>query len=619
MTSYWTNWRIVRAELAQLENVGEEGEEDVLMAGTDTISDEYQEYDMGNETESDVVTDVNSFSSEISDDGEGVNALSDDLCEWATKHKLTRAAFSDLLEILRIHGHDLPKDPRTLLNVPTQIETVAKCGGRYIYFGIENGIRQVLKVLSINQIPDTLSLVFNIDGLPLFRSSPWQFWPILCKALCQVFTVSLFYGKKPEPVEEFLRDFIREMTNLIENGIIHENKVINIKLSCFVCDAPARSLLKGNVGHTGYHSCERCIVKGVWFNHRMTFLELDEEPRTDTNFSNFHYAGTHQLRRSPLIDLNVKCVSQFPLDYMHLVCLGVVRRTLNFLKTGPRLCKLSQQQINDISEHLSSFKRCMPSEFVRQPRELSDLDRWKATELRSFLLYTGPVVLKPVLPRENYHHFICLSIAVSILLNCNDEYRKQFRGYAKALLRHFVSESPKYYSQSFVVYNVHALIHLVDDLQEERSLNDINAFPFENYLQSLKKMVRNGNNPIAQVAKRLHQLKAHGKRNGKKCFCKISIHKPNNCFYLSDDKIIILTAEKGDGKFQGHLFKIGDMDSFFNEPENSKHFKICFLPANLKGKKIEMNSSLFVTKAVVLPYKNGQVIFPLLHEIERTF
>ena len=31
----------------------------------------------------------------------------------------------------------------------------------------------------------------------------------------------------------------------------------------FVCDAPARALLKGIIVHTGYHYCERCVVVGT--------------------------------------------------------------------------------------------------------------------------------------------------------------------------------------------------------------------------------------------------------------------------------------------------------------------------------------------------------------------
>ena len=38
------------------------------------------------------------------------------------------------------------------------------------------------------------------------------------------------------------------------------------------------------------------------------------------------------------------------------------------------------------------------------------------------------------------------------------------------------------------------------------SLNDLSCFKFENYLQSLKRMVKNSNNPIFQICKPLYEL-----------------------------------------------------------------------------------------------------------------
>ena len=39
----------------------------------------------------------------------------------------------------------------------------------------------------------------------------------------------------------------------------------------------------------------------------------------------------------------------------------------------------------------------MPSEFARQPSGLDELKIWKATELRTFLLHVGPIVLNYIL------------------------------------------------------------------------------------------------------------------------------------------------------------------------------------------------------------------------------
>ena len=43
----------------------------------------------------------------------------------------------------------------------------------------------------------------------------------------------------------------------------YNNKTFKVEIKCFVCDAPARDLLKDIIGHTGYHSCNRCVVHVV--------------------------------------------------------------------------------------------------------------------------------------------------------------------------------------------------------------------------------------------------------------------------------------------------------------------------------------------------------------------
>ena len=78
-------------------------------------------------------------------------------------------------------GHNnLPNDVRTLLNTLKSIEVKVKCGGEYVYFGLQKCIlRNLIKISNI----DKIELVVNIDGLPLFKSPSVQIWPILCRFL----------------------------------------------------------------------------------------------------------------------------------------------------------------------------------------------------------------------------------------------------------------------------------------------------------------------------------------------------------------------------------------------------------------------------------------------------
>ena len=108
-------------------------------------------------------------------------------------------------------------------------------------------------------------------------------------------------------------------------------------------------------------------------------------------------------------------VSQFPLDYMHLVCLGVVRRLLNLWLRGPLKSRLSAKVVDSISSQLVKMRPNIPVEFARKPRSLREVDRWKATEFRQFLLYTGPVVLSSFFDSNTYNNFMLLFCGISIL------------------------------------------------------------------------------------------------------------------------------------------------------------------------------------------------------------
>lgn len=76
-----------------------------------------------------------------------------------------------------------------------------------------NGLRQSLKLTlsRMEQIPSQVTLNFNIDGLPISRSSRNEFWPILCSIAdmphISPMTIGIYYGQgKPNSVMLFVTE-----------------------------------------------------------------------------------------------------------------------------------------------------------------------------------------------------------------------------------------------------------------------------------------------------------------------------------------------------------------------------------------------------------------------------
>lgn len=214
------------------------------------------------------------------------------LAEWAVTSQIPCTALKSLLKILRKFHPNLPKDDRTLIPSSTVQEIKTISGGSYCHLGLASGLHSELDVNSQLRCADTLALQSNVDGIPLFKSSSGQMWPILCLilgmgSLSKPFVVGVFFGnQKPINPDEYLADFIAEVGDLLENGLHHNGRKHHIAISAFVCDAPARSFLKRVKQHNGYNSCEKCIQPGVYCNdeRRMCFPQTDSPLRTDISF-----------------------------------------------------------------------------------------------------------------------------------------------------------------------------------------------------------------------------------------------------------------------------------------------------------------------------------------------
>jgi hypothetical protein len=57
----------------------------------------------------------------------------------------------------------------------------------------------------------------------------------------------------------------------------------------------------------------------------------------------------HHISDSPFCDLDIDMIKSFPLDYMHQLCLGVVRKMILAWMRGKKEIRKSARQVEEIS------------------------------------------------------------------------------------------------------------------------------------------------------------------------------------------------------------------------------------------------------------------------------
>lgn len=162
-------------------------------------------------------------------------------------YNITHSALNALLIILIKFGFEwLPKDSRTILETPKKIAITSIGTSKYWYNGIKTNL---LRIYSNLQNAISIALTFNVDGIPIYNNSKKAFWPILAlqnqTKYQRPIVISIFYGEEKPNLEPFLRPFVEDLRDLMENGLIVNGFQITVTFRCFVCDTPARAHLKG--------------------------------------------------------------------------------------------------------------------------------------------------------------------------------------------------------------------------------------------------------------------------------------------------------------------------------------------------------------------------------------
>ena len=363
--------------------------------------------------------------------------------------------------------------------------------------------------------PDNISFLMNTDGVPVFKSSKVSIWPLYLiinelpygkrMATENMIFAGLWFGEKKPAMWTFLKPHTQSFA-LLEKGVEMESPergkfhCKGILLSCS-CDLPARCLLCNSMQYNGENGCWKCLQPGETVRtgvrgHSRAFLYQNDNPkgplrtaegvREDgiraatlqqqgvTRFIVNGIKGPSWLSSLQHFDL----VSGMAIDYMHGVLLGVQKLLLTLWFSS----KFSNRHFS-ISSKVDSIdfrlNQILPtSEIKRLPRSVADhLKYWKASELRSFLLYYGLPTLYGLLPDNYFAHYTLFVHAIYILLQ--DSISEADLQEADRLLDGFCKSFSTLYEERFYTLNVHQLLHLVDDVRDQGPLYTHSCFSFE--------------------------------------------------------------------------------------------------------------------------------------------
>jgi hypothetical protein len=369
-------------------------------------------------------------------------------------------------------------------------------------------------------LPDFKAIQLSLDGVPESKSNgtkvSLEVVSLRFRGCHKIFPLSII--RLTEKGHQSLS------AELILRPIIDEIKELALKVDYIVADKPERSLLRNQKGHSSYLGCDFCTAVGMKLTKRRTgatesnpenvntgvFYPVLDEPRELRRIENVRYImcnyealnasdrTQHQASMlgykgpSPILELceephNFNFFLDIPAEYMHCICLGVVKQLYDKSTQGgktfnPGMMRRIREQI---AKEIRDQK--LPSSFSRRAR--SDFPQYKASEWRNLGIVFFPLMQRAlnhrsIAPRS--HLWLLLGYILRAHLLDEDKFRALVERRRqlnmkpmRELCKLFATTAVEAFSESFLTYNVHVFTEHLTMMREHRPLTEGSAFEFE--------------------------------------------------------------------------------------------------------------------------------------------
>ena len=351
-------------------------------------------------------------------------------------------------------------------------------------------------------------VIFSLDGVQEANSSNTSM-DVFClkfKNCRNVYPLRLI-----RPNDKFKYDEQQEI-----ESVINDIKEADIDIDTAVFDKPKRSVVKNVKSHAARHPCEYCECAAInYIDDTLTKTKLtwppvtmNGRPRTITairRIVNSIEEGddnltTNDLKgikgRSVLLDLeNFDFIMDAPCEYMHVVCLGLVKPMLQFTyKIGSNKQRVTNRPrsdpklFNDLISLVQVFR-----EFSRRCRNL-DTSIYKAQEYRNVLLFMWPIVIDNIPEEFKKERQLWLTL-VFMIRSCvvpNEEYENVSKDEIIKSCELFYNLYFELFGQTNCTYSLHIVPSHLLKVRGNVPLTERSAFAFESFYSEMKNLFQPG-------------------------------------------------------------------------------------------------------------------------------
>lgn len=194
--------------------------------------------------------------------------------------------------------------------------------------------------------------------------------------------------------------------------------------------------------------------------------------------------------------LHFDLVFSYTFDYMHTVCLGLVKHLGQLWNADKCRFFSNYATYKKFNKELADLKS--PKIFTRSLDSLENSKDWKAAQCRDFLLFKGPAILEGKLNEEYHQHFLKISVAIGIFLK--DSINENDLELASKLLMEFVFEFESFYGKTNMRFNTHLLTHIPMSVLYTGPLWCHSLFSYESMNHFVNNYIKGTHNIISEAA-----------------------------------------------------------------------------------------------------------------------